>query len=581
MAIAQKITELTALAAPAAGDMLPIVDDPSGGPATRNTLLSDLLKDIVVTDAEDAAGVTPTDLRFPEGWFERMGAVGDGIANDTTAIKNTILAARQSRIISNEGSATIIRGNGRYLFDAQLDFTSVSVDMPTGIFVLASAFSASPAIIGHLGSGNSTASRKFVISVDGKLSDQTNSNLVNVEFEDYNWVNTVNRIALINCKGTGLRVTGNTETQTFHVRGADNTELLISEGITGNTPDENVYIITANTVDQLFVQENTSQSTSCRLIFNCEAIGANASDYPVIIKANKEIFLDGIIRGFKFGAIHIDAGASLHVHANMNLFGQTGEVTPALKVTACGVLNGTFMATTTIGGVFRLLVVNHGGRCDFISRGSSGGHVLELGATFAVEEMDIYLSAEENNDPIGKHDGLANASVLTDTTKSFTVNEFVGQSIFNVTDGSSGTITANTATTITATLVGGTDDDWDINDAYVISFDVFAVNLKETKVFAALSKNGAYIKTCPGSSFDFPTTYMSADTPIMIADVNFPISQSAGVTLRGPHTDAVLQAYSFPFKTMRSISRDNQGRPAYFTGVGATGGWQMPTVEDL
>jgi len=66
----------------------------------------------------------------------------------------------------------------------------------------------------------------------------------------------------------------------------------------------------------------------------------------------------------------------------------------------------------------------------------------------------------------GTHDGANNASVLTDSGASFVANGLVGRVINNTTDGSSGVITANTATTITATLSGGTDNDWDSGDGY-------------------------------------------------------------------------------------------------------------------
>ena len=69
----------------------------------------------------------------------------------------------------------------------------------------------------------------------------------------------------------------------------------------------------------------------------------------------------------------------------------------------------------------------------------------------------------------GTHTGAADASVLTDSTKSWTTDEWVGYFIYNTTDGSFGLITANTATTITATLQGGTEDDWDNTDAYLIA----------------------------------------------------------------------------------------------------------------
>lgn len=68
----------------------------------------------------------------------------------------------------------------------------------------------------------------------------------------------------------------------------------------------------------------------------------------------------------------------------------------------------------------------------------------------------------------GAHDGAGDASVLTDSGESWTTNEWIGYSIYNTTDVSQGIITANTGTTITATLEGGTDNDWDVSDAYLI-----------------------------------------------------------------------------------------------------------------
>lgn len=66
----------------------------------------------------------------------------------------------------------------------------------------------------------------------------------------------------------------------------------------------------------------------------------------------------------------------------------------------------------------------------------------------------------------GAHDGANNASVLTDSSQSWTVDAYVGWRIKNVTDGSEAAVTANTATTITGALSGGTDDDWDTSDVW-------------------------------------------------------------------------------------------------------------------
>ena len=74
---------------------------------------------------------------------------------------------------------------------------------------------------------------------------------------------------------------------------------------------------------------------------------------------------------------------------------------------------------------------------------------------------------QEAHGPAGSHTGANNASVLTDSTLSLTVNELAGDIIENTTDGSSASIISNTATTITATLSGGTDNDWDTGDEFI------------------------------------------------------------------------------------------------------------------
>ena len=69
----------------------------------------------------------------------------------------------------------------------------------------------------------------------------------------------------------------------------------------------------------------------------------------------------------------------------------------------------------------------------------------------------------------GRQDGGDNKSILTDSTQAWTVDALIGMQVFNQTDGSSGFITDNTATTITATLAGGTGNDWDDDDVYEIN----------------------------------------------------------------------------------------------------------------
>ena len=69
----------------------------------------------------------------------------------------------------------------------------------------------------------------------------------------------------------------------------------------------------------------------------------------------------------------------------------------------------------------------------------------------------------------GSHTGSSGAAILTDTTKAWGVDALVGKTITNTTDSSTATITSNTQQTITGTLSGGTDNDWDASDAYTIA----------------------------------------------------------------------------------------------------------------
>ena len=69
---------------------------------------------------------------------------------------------------------------------------------------------------------------------------------------------------------------------------------------------------------------------------------------------------------------------------------------------------------------------------------------------------------------IGVHDGGDGDAALSVSGRNWTVNELVGFTVYNKTDGSSGAVTANTSTTVTATLAGGTDNDWDDDDEYIV-----------------------------------------------------------------------------------------------------------------
>lgn len=96
----------------------------------------------------------------------------------------------------------------------------------------------------------------------------------------------------------------------------------------------------------------------------------------------------------------------------------------------------------------------------------------------------------------GTHDGSNNVATLADSGTDFTgllirINKDI---VKNTTDGSQGVITAVTATTIVATLAGGTDDDWDTSDVYEIvdgaTLDVIAKGFEVSQ-----SSAGFYVLT--------------------------------------------------------------------------------------
>ena len=91
----------------------------------------------------------------------------------------------------------------------------------------------------------------------------------------------------------------------------------------------------------------------------------------------------------------------------------------------------------------------------------------------------------DGNTPVtngtGTHTGSNNATILTDATKAWAVNQHLRTGtvatndnlqtlyIWNRTDGSGGRIMSNNATAVTATLSGGTRNCWNMGDMYVIT----------------------------------------------------------------------------------------------------------------
>ena len=74
-----------------------------------------------------------------------------------------------------------------------------------------------------------------------------------------------------------------------------------------------------------------------------------------------------------------------------------------------------------------------------------------------------------NADVNGEKSGGSGAAALLVGSATWPVDALIGATLKNTTDNSTTIITDNTATTATGTLSGGTDDDWDNGDDYVIT----------------------------------------------------------------------------------------------------------------
>lgn len=105
----------------------------------------------------------------------------------------------------------------------------------------------------------------------------------------------------------------------------------------------------------------------------------------------------------------------------------------------------------------------------------------------------------------GSHTGANDQAVLTNSTASWTTNAFVGATVVNITDNYSyGTITGNTDTTITATLAGGTGNEWDTGDSYMIGgCGLWNEGLSFVDMPTKFSRSDTVSKTNPADAIEY------------------------------------------------------------------------------
>ncbi len=139
------------------------------------------------------------------------------------------------------------------------------------------------------------------------------------------------------------------------------------------------------------------------------------------------------------------------------------DTSPGVK-TATTILDEAIIALATTTGLDDCAAVDLSGGPDTLA--------LTIKARYnaaAVLGIRIHVRTSPTDDATGIHTAVASLTIMTDANAHFIVNELVGLTIENVTDGSSGVVTANTETTVTvAALAGGVTDQWNTNDVYSI-----------------------------------------------------------------------------------------------------------------
>ncbi len=128
------------------------------------------------------------------------------------------------------------------------------------------------------------------------------------------------------------------------------------------------------------------------------------------------------------------------------------------------------VAFVVVGSVFAYTIITTGLFSSEKSQQSAQAGVLQAKSTVLPKGSMILSEAQSS----GSHTGPSNAAMLTDGGAGFIAEGVVkGDTIRNVTDGSSGTVDIVTATTITLNpaLAGGADNDWDVIDSYEVDMD--------------------------------------------------------------------------------------------------------------
>lgn len=138
------------------------------------------------------------------------------------------------------------------------------------------------------------------------------------------------------------------------------------------------------------------------------------------------------------------------------------DISPGAKA-ATEILNeATIAAATTT-------VLNDCAAVDMSAGASTLALTVRAVFGAAAQGIRLHVLTSPSNNATGTHTAVLSATILTDANAHWVAGRLVGLTVYNVTDGSDGVITANTNNTATVlALAGGDANAWALNDVYSI-----------------------------------------------------------------------------------------------------------------
>lgn len=424
------------------------------------------------------------------------GAVGDGVTDDTAAIQAAIDATTSTGSGAAAGAFTLVWPNGTYLISS-----SLTVD---GTFNWVGTSKTGTEIKATTGV---TEMLSLPDSVIGDTSTTQRSSITGIRFIG-------NSIATYGIKG----YTNNFTMRDCYINGTTTSAIDISYGWSI------VY-------DNVEISNNSGDGITAR------GQGSNNS----IAITHCKIFSNsgvGVIAGSSTNSFTIDSGTTIELNAKCGVLltndirnvsitdsyfesnANTGYTftTPAETIKADIIVNGggtdnISYGSPCVNAVIDSNYVASGGGIAFIyAAGMNGGRVSNntlhnstaaLIATYGnvagnltyglFSNVKIFGNNGFTKKYTGTHDGSANASALSDSSATFPTDYLIGAVVKNSTDGSYGIITDNDGTTVTASLAGGTDNDWDVSDAYeIVVPELRIINMPLTGTGAVLHSGSGF-----------------------------------------------------------------------------------------